>query len=172
MSLSLTKRTAPLSLLCCGVKNGGGAIGVRAPVPTLPQKREEELDGYMEEADGRTVKSGIHEIELPGESRLQLQDHESEKRLRPDLEMETRELLRQFYRSYTGLPVSYSTKRHSALPSLQRVVENLLCKHRIAYSGEFTTLKWCLKCIIQFKKFVRVCGPPSILYYREANTLT
>lgn len=131
------KRTAPLSLLCCGVKNGGG-VSVSAPVQNFPQKREEELDGYMEEADGRTVKSGMNEMELPVGSHIQLQSPRtaSEELIRPDLEMETQELLCHFYRSYTGLPVPCRIKRHSALPSLQRVVDNVLFKHRITYNGE------------------------------------
>lgn len=123
MSMSMMKRTAPLSLLCCGVQNGGGVGGgggggvsrFNATVQNFPQKREEELDGYTE-------------VE-PLESRLQLQDRERE----------TQELLSQFYRSHSGLPDKSSRKtdkRHPALPSLQRVVDNLLLNHRIAYNGE------------------------------------
>ncbi|XP_017340768.1 induced myeloid leukemia cell differentiation protein Mcl-1 [Ictalurus punctatus] len=136
MSMSMMKRTAPLSLLYCGVENGGGVSGVfrsRAPVQTFPQKREEELDGYTEEVDGRTVKTVINEIEVPLESRLLLQDSGCDERIIPDLETETRALLMQLYRCHIGLHPGNNT--HPALPSLQRVVGKLLCKHRITYSG-------------------------------------
>ncbi|MCJ8735505.1 hypothetical protein PDJAM_G00247760 [Pangasius djambal] len=139
MSMSMMNRTAPVSLLCCGFQNGGGAGGVsrfRAPVQTFSQKREEELDGYTEEADGWPVKPGINERELPRESRGQLGDSGCEELLMPDLERGSRELLRAFYRAHTGLPAPCSrSTAHPALPSLHRVVGNVLCKHRIAYNG-------------------------------------
>lgn len=164
MSLSMMKRTAPLSLLCCGVKNGGCANGVGAPAQSLSAKREEELDGYTEEADTRTVKSGINEIELPVESRLQIQEPGSEKLIRSDLEKETRELLSHFYRSYTGLPVPFRSKAPPALPSLQRVVEDVLCKHRIAYNGEITAFKCSVLYLsTYYNKY--------ILYYKVSHTL-
>ncbi|KAI5091950.1 MCL1, BCL2 family apoptosis regulator a [Silurus meridionalis] len=139
MSMNMMNRTAPLSLLYCGVENGGGVCAAprfRAPVQTFPQKREEELDGYTEEADKRTVRVGISEREVPPESRLQRQGGGCEELMRPSLETETRELLGQLYRSYSGLPVKcWRNKSHSALPSLHRVVGKVLCKHKIAYSG-------------------------------------
>lgn len=135
------KRTAPLSLLCCGVKNGGCVNAVGAPAQPLTPRREEELDGYMEETDTRTVKSGINEVELHVESRLQFQERGSEKLNSSDLEKETWELLRHFYRSYSGFPLPYRNKTHPALPSLQRVVDNVLYKHRIAYNGEINAFK-------------------------------
>lgn len=149
MTMSMMKRTAPLSLLCCGVQNGGGVSGVsrlRAPLQTFSQKREDELDGYTEEADGWTVKTGINGVKLPLKSQLELPDSGCEELVMPELERETRELLRQFYRSHTGLPVKYRrNKPHSALPSLQRVVGKVLYKHRIAYNGEVYCSKMGLK---------------------------
>ncbi|KAK3558579.1 hypothetical protein QTP86_021689 [Hemibagrus guttatus] len=112
MSMSMMKRTAPLSLLCCGVQNGG-FVSFPGTVPNFTQKCEEELDGTEAESL---------------ESRLQLKD----------LEKDTRELLRQFYRLHTGLSDKSSrinNKTHPAVVSLQRVVEKLLCNHRIAYNG-------------------------------------
>lgn len=142
MSLSIMKRTAPLSLLCCGVKNGGSGFNVAgATAQSLTQRREEELDGYMEETDTRTVKSGINEIELAVESRLQLQDRDSVKLDSSDLEKESWELLRHFYRSHSGFALPYRNKPHPALPSLHRVVDNVLYKHRIAYNGEINAFK-------------------------------
>ncbi|XP_026767682.3 induced myeloid leukemia cell differentiation protein Mcl-1a [Pangasianodon hypophthalmus] len=140
MSMSMMNRTAPVSLLCCGVQNGGGAaVGVsrfRALAQTFSQKREEELDGYTEEADGWPVKPGINERELPRENRVQVGASGREEPLMPDLEKESRELLRAFYRSHTRLPAPCSRSgTHPALPSLRRVVGNVLCKHRTAYNG-------------------------------------
>ncbi|XP_053369267.1 induced myeloid leukemia cell differentiation protein Mcl-1-like [Clarias gariepinus] len=124
MSLSMMKRTAPLSLLCCGAENGG-VSGVAPPMETFSQ-REEELDGYTEEPEAWPVKAGLGDTE----SRLQPEAGGEE------LERETRELLRQLYRAHTGLgPSPRQGRAHPALPSLQRVLRDLLSKHRIAYSG-------------------------------------
>ncbi|XP_060768240.1 induced myeloid leukemia cell differentiation protein Mcl-1 homolog [Neoarius graeffei] len=137
--LSVMKRSAPLSLLCCGLENGGAVRWVSplsAPLDTFSQKREEELDVCTEEADGRAAGAGINAGKAPVESRSELEERGCEELLNPELETETYELLRQLFRSHTGLPVEHRrNKAHSALPSLQRVVGKTIHNHRIAYTG-------------------------------------
>ncbi|KAK2833988.1 hypothetical protein Q7C36_014689 [Tachysurus vachellii] len=116
--MSMMKRSAPFTFLCCGDQNGGRAFGAvsrfNGTLETLSQKREDELDGETE----------------PTENRVLLQD----------LEQETRELLGQFYRLHIGLidpsaRIINNNKAHRALKSLQGVVNKLLCDHRITYNG-------------------------------------
>lgn len=110
MSINIMPRTAPLSVLCCGVQNGGGGgFRFNSAVRNYPPKREDELDECTEL---EALEGGV-----------QL----------PNLETETRELLGQFYRCHMGLSVKPG--RHRALLSLQRVTEKVLRNHSIAYNG-------------------------------------
>lgn len=140
MSLSVTlRRTAALSLLAQGAHT--------APLPrhALKPRTEDELDGYAEEIDTvskprRPGTNGLKGLQLDGRfvsaaddslpSSPQPQEFGS-----AELERDTRQLLLEFYRTHTGM-CSPGRNTHAALPTLRRVVDDILEKHRITYKGK------------------------------------
>ncbi|KAK1788975.1 hypothetical protein P4O66_015893 [Electrophorus voltai] len=143
MSMTTMKRTTAIGLLCNGAQHGvkdSFVLGVR---PTMAA--EDELDGCAEDTDGWPLKPARHGRGLTLDTRFPQSSNadgslptspDSQETLpdfRSDLDAETRELLGYFYRTYTGLP--HRRTKLSALPTLTRVVGDVICKHRIAYNG-------------------------------------
>lgn len=138
MSLSATfRRTAALSLLAPGAHTSplnGSAHKTRT---------EDELDGYAEEIDTglkqlRPGTNGLKGLKLDGRY---VSADDGSLPCSPDpqefgfteLERDTRQLLLDFFRSYGGC--SSGRNSHPALPTLRRVVDDILAKHQITYKG-------------------------------------
>ncbi|XP_062854248.1 induced myeloid leukemia cell differentiation protein Mcl-1-like [Trichomycterus rosablanca] len=102
----MIKKTAPVYLL--GFATHYAPV-LPAQVKPYTKSCEEELDGYFEETG------------------IKLNDTSCK-----DLEKETQDLLTHVYQAHVGL--NPSVKRHSAEPTLNRVLQDLISKHRIAYS--------------------------------------
>lgn len=134
MALSLVRRTAAVSLLAQGAHT--------ARVPALKGRAEDELDGYVDETEKpvRPGTNGLKGLTLDGRfvsatdgslpSTPDPQELDS-----AELERDTQQLLLDFYRAHTGM-CPLDRKRHHALPTMTRVVTDLLLKHRIAYKGK------------------------------------
>ncbi|KAI7798672.1 induced myeloid leukemia cell differentiation protein Mcl-1a [Triplophysa rosa] len=140
MSLSVTlRRTAALSLLAQGAHT--------APLPRhalLKTQTEDELDGYAEEIEPvskprRPGTNGLKGLHLDGRF-VSAADASLPSTPDPqefgsaELERDTRQLLVDFYRTHTGM-CSPGRNTHPALPTLRRVVDDILEKHRITYKG-------------------------------------
>ncbi|XP_076862727.1 induced myeloid leukemia cell differentiation protein Mcl-1a [Brachyhypopomus gauderio] len=161
MSITTMKRTTAIGLLCNGAQNGvdnNFFLGLTEnPTAMAPFKKttEDELDGTADDADGWPVKPGkngkglVFDTHFPQssnedgslptspDSQESLSDFSS---CFSELDRETRELIGDFYRIYTGLPQRSRTK-HNAMSTLRRVVGDVICKHRIAYNGMVQKLK-------------------------------
>ncbi|RXN22472.1 induced myeloid leukemia cell differentiation Mcl-1-like protein [Labeo rohita] len=57
-----------------------------------------------------------------------------------ELDRDTRQLLLDFYLTHTGM-CSSGRKHHHALPTMKRLVDDILVKHRIAYKGMLQRLE-------------------------------
>ncbi|XP_039521846.1 induced myeloid leukemia cell differentiation protein Mcl-1a [Pimephales promelas] len=113
-------------------------------VPSLKTHTEDELDGCADEMDStlKPVRPGTN-----GTKGLQLDGRfvsacdgslpstpDSAELGSAELDRDTRQLLLDFYRSHTGM-CSPEQNHNSALPTMRRVVGEILLKHQIAYKG-------------------------------------
>ncbi|XP_051991848.1 induced myeloid leukemia cell differentiation protein Mcl-1-like [Xyrauchen texanus] len=145
MSLSVGfRRTAAMSLFA------QGAHTALVPEPALKTRAEDELDGYADEMDTglkplRPGKNVLKGLQLDGQFVCAT---DGSLPATPDprdfgfaeLHRDTRQLLFDFYRTHTGMcPPGQST--HPALPTLRRVVDGILTKHRITYKGMMQKLQ-------------------------------
>lgn len=139
MALSLVRRTTAVSLF---------TQGAHTPrVPALKGRAEDELDGYADETEKpvRPGTNGIKGLTLDGRF-VSATDGSLPSTPDPqefgsaELEHDTQQLLLGFYRAHTGM-CPPDRKRHHALPTMTRVVEALLLKHRIAYKGMLQRLE-------------------------------
>lgn len=138
MSLSATfRRTAALSLFAQGAHTSplNGSVH--------KTRTEDELDGYADEIDTglkplRPGTNGLKGLQLDGryvsavEGSLPCSPDPQEFGF-AELDRDTRQLLSDFFRTYAG--VSSDRNSHPALPTLVRVVGDILAKHRITYKG-------------------------------------
>jgi len=114
-------------------------------VPSLKTHTEDELDGCADEMDStlKPVRPGTN-----GTKGLQLDGRfvsacdgslpstpDSAELGSAELDRDTRQLLLDFYRSHTGM-CSPEQNHNSALPTMRRVVGEILLKHQIAYKGK------------------------------------
>lgn len=113
--------------------------------PTLKTRVEDELDGYTDEDEtplkwARPGTNSLKGLQLDGRfvsanggslpTTPDPEEHDY-----AELESDTRQLLLDFYRTHTGMcPVD--RKLHHAIPTMRRVVDNILVKHQIAYKGK------------------------------------
>ncbi|XP_077101793.1 induced myeloid leukemia cell differentiation protein Mcl-1a [Siphateles boraxobius] len=137
MTLTLgIRRTAAMSLLAQGAHT--------TLVPSLKTRTEDELDGCADEMDSalkpvRPGTNGLKGLQLDGRfvsatdgslpstpDSLELGSAE--------LDRDTRQLLLVFYRTHTGM-CSPEQNHNSALPTMRRVVGEILEKHQIVYKG-------------------------------------
>lgn len=140
MALSLDfRRTATMSFFAQGVQT-----------PTLKTCVEDELDGYIEEEEAplkrlRPGTNGLKGLQLDGRFVSATDGSlpttpDPEELDYAELERDTRQLLLDFYRTHTGMcPVD--RKLHHAIPTMKRVVDNILVKHQIAYKGMIQRLQ-------------------------------
>uniref|UniRef100_A0A8C1X8V5 MCL1 apoptosis regulator, BCL2 family member a n=1 Tax=Cyprinus carpio TaxID=7962 RepID=A0A8C1X8V5_CYPCA len=142
MTLSLMRRTATVSLL--------GAHTALAPAPALKARTEDELDGCADETDAamkpfRPGTNGLKGLHLDGRY-VSAADGSLPNTPDPqefgsaELGRDTRRLLLDFYRTHTGL-CPRDRKQHHALPTMTRVVADILLKHEIAYKGMLQRLQ-------------------------------
>lgn len=131
------RRTATVSLL--------GAHTALAPAPALKARTEDELDGCADETDAamkpfRPGTNGLKGLHLDGRY-VSAADGSLPNTPDPqefgsaELGRDTRRLLLDFYRTHTGL-CPRDRKQHHALPTMTRVVADILLKHEIAYKGK------------------------------------
>ncbi|XP_051526733.1 induced myeloid leukemia cell differentiation protein Mcl-1-like [Myxocyprinus asiaticus] len=139
MSLSVgLRRTAAVSLLA------HGAHTALVPVSALKNRAEDELDGYADEMETglkalRPGTNGLKGLQLDGRF---VSATDGSLPATPDpqefgvaqLDRDTRELLLDLYRTHTGM-CSPGRNTHPALPTLRRVVGDILTKHQITYKG-------------------------------------
>ncbi|XP_051520074.1 induced myeloid leukemia cell differentiation protein Mcl-1a [Myxocyprinus asiaticus] len=145
MSLSVGfRRTAAMSLFA------QGAHTALVPEPALKTRAEDELDGYADEMDTglkplRSGKNILKALQLDGRFVCATDGSHP---ATPDpqefgfaeLDRDTRQILFDFYRTHTGMcPPGQNT--HSALPTLRRVVDDILTKHQITYKGMMQKLQ-------------------------------
>ncbi|KAF4100945.1 induced myeloid leukemia cell differentiation protein Mcl-1a [Onychostoma macrolepis] len=139
MALSLVRRTAAMSLLAQGAHT--------TRMPALKGRAEDELDGCADETE-KLVRPGTNGLKgLTLEGRF-VSAADSSLPSTPDpqelgsaeLERDTRQLLSDFYRAHTGM-CPPDRKRHHALPTMTRIVADLLLKHHIAYKGMLQRLE-------------------------------
>ncbi|XP_026145197.1 induced myeloid leukemia cell differentiation protein Mcl-1 homolog [Carassius auratus] len=135
MTLSLIRRTATVGLL--------GAHTALVPAPALKARPEDELDGCADETDAtmkplRPGTNGLKGLQLDGRfvsaADGSLPNTPDTQELGSELDRDTRQLLLDFYRTYTGM-CPRDRKQHHALPTMNRVVAGVLLKHEIAYKG-------------------------------------
>lgn len=138
MTLSLgIRRTAALSLFAQGAHT--------TLVPALKTRTDDELDGCADEMDSpvkpvRPGTNGMKGLQLDGRfvttadgslpSTPDAHELGSE-----ELDRDTRQLMLVFYRTHTGM-CSPEQNHNSALPTMKRVVGEILEKHQIVYKGK------------------------------------
>ncbi|XP_043088933.1 induced myeloid leukemia cell differentiation protein Mcl-1a [Puntigrus tetrazona] len=136
MSLNLLKKTAAASLF--------SAHTALVPATPLKARTEDELDGCADEPDAvikplRPGTNGLKGLQLEGRF-VSAADGSLPSTPDPEefgyaeLDRDTRQLLLDFYFTRTGM-CSRDRKLHHALPTMNRVVEDILLKHEIAYKG-------------------------------------
>ncbi|XP_052388694.1 induced myeloid leukemia cell differentiation protein Mcl-1 [Carassius gibelio] len=127
-----------------------GAHTALVPGPALKPCTEDELDGYAEETDAalkpmRPGTNGLKGLQLDGRL-VSARDGSLPNTPDPrelgsaELELDTRQLLLDFYRTHTGMCPT-DRKRHHALPTMRRVVADILIKHQITYKGMLQRLQ-------------------------------
>ncbi|KAL0167235.1 hypothetical protein M9458_039079, partial [Cirrhinus mrigala] len=138
MTLSFgIRRTAALNILT----QGAHTTLVPGPGPAFKVRTEDELDGCADEMDAalkplRPGTNGLKGLQLEGF--LSAADGSLPSTPDPqelgsaELDRDTRQLLLDFYRTHTGM-CPPDRKHHQALPTMKRVVDDILVKHRIAY---------------------------------------
>ncbi|XP_073678623.1 induced myeloid leukemia cell differentiation protein Mcl-1a [Garra rufa] len=145
MTLSFgIRRTAAMSLLA------QGAYPALVPGPALKTRTEDELDGCADEVDAalkpmRPGTNGRKGLQLEGRF---LSSTDGSLPATPDpqefgsaeLDKDTRQLLLDFYRTHTGMSPP-DRKHHHAIPTMRRVVDDILAKHGIAYNGMLQRLQ-------------------------------
>ncbi|XP_048059345.1 induced myeloid leukemia cell differentiation protein Mcl-1a [Megalobrama amblycephala] len=138
MTLSLgIRRTAAVSFFAQGAHT-------LVPGPALKTRTEDELDGCADEMDAslkplRPGTNGLKRLQLDGRfvsaADGSLPTTPDEKELgSAELDRDTRQLLLDFYQTHTGMCSPEQNQNH-ALPTMRRVVGDILEKHQIAYKG-------------------------------------
>lgn len=127
-----------------------GAHTALVPAPTLKARTEDELDGCADETDAamkplRPGTNGLKGLQLDGRFVSAADGSlpstpDSQEFGSAELERETRKLLLDFYRTHTGM-CPQDRKQHHALPTMNRVIADILLKHRITYKGMFQRLE-------------------------------
>lgn len=126
-----------------------GAHTALVPATPLKARTEDELDGCADETDAamkplRPGTNGLKGLQLDGRF-VSAEDGSLPSTPDPqefgsaELERDTRKLLLDFYRTYTGM-CPQDRKQHHALPTMNRVVVDILLKHKIAYKGKTRAL--------------------------------
>ncbi|KAK2887784.1 hypothetical protein QQF64_012890 [Cirrhinus molitorella] len=144
MTLSFgIRRTAAISILA------QGAHTALVPGPALKARTEDELDGCADEIDAvlKPLRPGSNSLKGLQQGRF-VSASDGSLPATPDpqefdsdeLVQDTRQLLLDFYRMHTGM-CTPDRKHHHALPTMKRVVEDILVKHGIAYNGMLQRLQ-------------------------------
>uniref|UniRef100_A0A8C1YDY0 Induced myeloid leukemia cell differentiation protein Mcl-1 homolog n=1 Tax=Cyprinus carpio TaxID=7962 RepID=A0A8C1YDY0_CYPCA len=145
MTLSFgIKRTAALSVFAQGAHTS------LVPGPALKPRTEDELDGYADDTEAalkppRPGTNGLKGLQLDGRF---VSAGDGSLPATPDpkelgsveLHLDTRQLMLDFYRTHTGM-CPPDRKRHHALPTMRRVVADILIKHQITYKGMLQRLQ-------------------------------
>lgn len=141
MTLALgIRRTAAMSFLAQGAHT--------TLVPSLKAHNEDELDGCADEMDsalkpvrpGTNGTSGLKGLQLDGRFVSATDGSlpstpDSDELGSAELDRDTRQLLLVFYRTHTGM-CSPEQNHNRALPTMKRVVGEILEKHQIVYKGK------------------------------------
>ncbi|KAK7124152.1 hypothetical protein R3I94_018498 [Phoxinus phoxinus] len=137
MTLTLgLRRTATMGFLAQGAHT--------TLVPALKTRTEDELDGCTDEMDStlkpvRPGTNGLKGLQLDGRFVSATDGSlpstpDSHELGSAELDRDTRQLLLVFYRTHTGM-CSPEQNHNSALPTMRRVVGEILEKHQLVYKG-------------------------------------